>query len=100
MGRNFLSKAYFQVFFRKSLPNLGQFYMNICKNSQNRGKFLIAGKCMGPIYSKFGKCMGQFSFSQRHIPTKKNREYLPPGILYHGCVNLDNTSYVVSAIFN
>ena len=22
--------------------------------------------------SKFGKCMGQFSFSSRHIPTKKN----------------------------
>ena len=25
--------------------------------------------------SKFGKCMGQFSFSQRHIPTKNNLEY-------------------------
>ena len=24
--------------------------------------------------SKFGKCMGQFSFSPRHIPTKKNLE--------------------------
>ena len=46
------------------------------KKSQNRGKFVIAGKCMGPI-SKFGKRIGQFSFSQRHIPAQKGIESPP-----------------------
>ena len=31
------------------------------------------------IGSTFGKCMGQFSFSQRHIPAKKYLEYRLPG---------------------
>ena len=61
-----------------NLQNVGNFNMKIANKSQNLGNFFIFGKYMGQIYHQLGKCMGHFSFSQWHIPTKKyleNREY-------------------------
>ena len=62
MGRTFFQKPIFAKFSKKS------------RN--------IFGKCIGPILGQnLVKCMGQFSFSSRHIdPTKKILEYTPPGI--------------------
>ena len=72
MGRNLFQKP-ISTKFSKNRQHFGKFNINFANKSQNQGKFLIAGKYMGPIFgSKFGKCMGQFSFSQRHIPTKKH----------------------------
>ena len=65
------------------LQNVGKFNINFAKMSQNRGTFLIFGKYMGPT---FGKCMGQFSFSQRHIPTKKILS-TPPGPFWYPHIN-------------
>ena len=65
------------LFLQKKISNiLANLTSILQKKSQNLGKFEIFGKYMGPIFGQnFGKCMGQFSFSQRHIPTKKNLEY-------------------------
>ena len=48
MGLNFVQKPIFAKFSKQS-PNCRKFKINVAKKSQNRGKFLIFGKYMGPI---------------------------------------------------
>ena len=72
MGRIFFSQMLiFAKSFAKNLQNFRKFNTNFAKYSHNRGKFLIYWYGSN-FWSKFGKCMVQFSFSPWHIPTQTN----------------------------
>ena len=80
MSHIFFQSSFFVTFPGDTTENFGKININVTKTSQNQQHIPIGGILHGSnFWYKFGKSIGLFSFSQWHIPAKKNLEYNPMG---------------------